>query len=252
MVIPKVSSCNRNYIPLGFVSADTVINGSALIVPNASLYIFGVLSSSVHNAWTRCVGGRMKSDYQYSTSVVYNNFIWSEATDLQKEEISKTAQAILDARASHPECSLATLYDSNSMPDDLLKAHKANDKAVLSLYGLPADASEEEIVSHLMQLYKEKVDALNAASVSTEQKKRKANRKRSSSDEVVTQKTETNLLFTEESDKKEEVKPVVKTTEDAVSIAPEKIEKNSDKNKDEKKSEPRQLSIFEMLDEEDQ
>ncbi|WP_281071215.1 DNA methyltransferase [Succinivibrio dextrinosolvens] len=251
LLVPSTSSENRRYIPIGFLTPDVIASNACTIIPSATLFHFGILTSSLHNSWMRVVGGRLESRYRYSGNVVYNNFIWVDATDQQKERISQTAQAILDARDSHPECSLATLYDSKSMPDDLLRAHKANDKAVLSLYGLPADASEEEIVSHLMQLYKEKVDALNAASVSTEQKKRKANRKKSSSDEVVTQKTETNLLFTEESYNKEEVKPVEKTTEDAVSIVPEKMEKNSDKNKDEKKSEPRQLSIFEMLDEED-
>ena len=157
LVIPKVSSCNRKYIPMGYMTSDVIVNGSALIVANASLFTFGFLSSSVHNSWMRTVGGRMKSDYQYSASVIYNNFIWAEATDEQKEKISKTAQEILDARALYPDSSLADLYDPLTMPPELLKAHNANDKAVLALYGFKADATEEEIVAKLMQMYAEKV-----------------------------------------------------------------------------------------------
>ena len=108
-------------------------------------------------AWMRVVAGRLKSDYRYSKDIVYNNFIWADATDEQKEKISKTAQAILDARALYSDSSLADLYDPLTMPPELLKAHKANDKAVLALYGFKSDATEEEIVARLMQMYAEKV-----------------------------------------------------------------------------------------------
>ena len=105
----------------------------------------------------RTVCGRMKSDYAYSASIVYNNFIWPEATEQQKDRISQTAQEIIDARTLYPESSLADLYDTDAMPIELRKAHKANDKAVLELYGFKPDATEEEIVAKLMQMYSEKV-----------------------------------------------------------------------------------------------
>ena len=108
-------------------------------------------------SWLRVVAGRLKSDYSYSNTIVYNNFIWPEVTEQQKALISKTAQAILDERALYPDSSLADLYDPLTMPPELLKAHKANDKAVLALYGFKPDASEEEIVAKLMQMYAEKV-----------------------------------------------------------------------------------------------
>ena len=124
---------------------------------NATLFHFGILTSSIHMAWMRTVAGRLKSDYSYSNTIVYNNFIWADATDDQKEKISKTAQAILDARALYPDSSLADLYDPLTMPPELLKAHKANDKSVLALYGFKPDATEDEIVAKLMQMYAEKV-----------------------------------------------------------------------------------------------
>ena len=156
IVVPETSSEKRQYIPMGFLDKDTICSNALRIIPNGDVYIFGILTSSIHNAWMRVVAGRLKSDYRYSPSV-YNNFIWIDATDEQKEKISKTAQAILDARALYPDSSLADLYDPLTMPPELLKAHKANDKAVLALYGFEADATEEEIVAKLMQMYAEKV-----------------------------------------------------------------------------------------------
>lgn len=157
LLIPRVSSEKRRYIPIGFISPQKIASDSCSIVPNATLYHFGILTSSVHMAWMRTVAGRLKSDYRYSGNVVYNNFIWADSTDEQKEKISKTAQAILDARALYPDSSLADLYDPLTMPPELLKAHKVNDKAVLALYGFKPDATEEEIVAKLMQMYAEKV-----------------------------------------------------------------------------------------------
>ena len=127
------------------------------MMPNADVWHFGVLTSSVHMAWMRAVAGRIKSDYRYSKDVVYNNFVWPELDEKKKAKIAKTAQAILDARANHPEASYADLYDDLLMEADLRKAHKANDKAVLEAYGLNANASEPEIVAHLMKLYVKKV-----------------------------------------------------------------------------------------------
>ncbi|MBQ1977646.1 MAG: hypothetical protein II225_02755, partial [Ruminococcus sp.] len=114
-----------------------------------------VLTSNVHMAWTRVVCGRIKSDYRYSNTIVYNNFPWPTPTDEQKAKIEQTAQAILDARALYPDCSLADLYDELTMPVELRKAHQANDKAVMKAYGFKKDLSESAIVAELMKLYQE-------------------------------------------------------------------------------------------------
>lgn len=158
LVIPKVSSERRRYIPVSFVSPETIINGSALIVPDATAYEFGVIISNVHMAWMRAVCGRMKSDYQYSGSNVYNNFPWPTPTEEQKQKIEQTAQAILDARALYPDSSLADLYDELTMPVELRKAHQDNDRAVMQTYGFPVKSTftESQCVAELFKLYKEK------------------------------------------------------------------------------------------------
>ena len=159
IVVPKVSSEARRYIPISFVSPEIIINGSALIVPNASLYEFGVLTSSIHNSWMRAVAGRLESRYQYSSNIVYNNFPWCNPTDEQKAKIEKTAQAILDARAKYPESSLADLYDETFMPSELRKAHQVNDRAVMEAYHFDKlsdrkfDITETEIVAELFKMY---------------------------------------------------------------------------------------------------
>ncbi len=157
LVIPKVSSERRRYIPIVFVPPEIIVNGSALIVPEAALYEFGVLMSSVHNAWMRVVAGRMKSDYQYSGSIVYNNFPWPDLSDRRgkeyRDKIEETAQAILDARAKYPDSSLADLYDETFMPPELRKAHKENDKAVMAAYDFDPKMSESEIVAELFKMY---------------------------------------------------------------------------------------------------
>jgi hypothetical protein len=153
VVVPKVSSEARRYIPISFISPEIIINGSALIVPNASLYEFGVLTSSIHNSWMRAVAGRLESRYQYSSNIVYNNFPWCNPTDEQKAKIDQTAQAILDARAKYPESSLADLYDETFMPIELRKAHQANDRAVMEAYGFTKDITESEIVAELFKMY---------------------------------------------------------------------------------------------------
>lgn len=155
LVVPKVSSERRAYIPISYVEPRTIINGSALVVPNASLYLFGVLMSSIHNAWMRGVGGRMKSDYQYSGTLIYNNFPWPSPSTDQIANIEGTGKAILDARALYSESSLADLYDDTFMPPELRRAHRANDAAVLEAYGFPKDSSESEIVSRLFKMYQE-------------------------------------------------------------------------------------------------
>lgn len=161
LIFPRHSSENRKYIPIGFISPYVIAGDSCTIVPNATLYHFGILTSSVHMAWMRAVAGRIKSDYRYSANIVYNNFIWSDATDEQREIISKTSNNILTIREKYLQKgkSLADMYGENLelLYTDLLEAHKANDKAVLALYGFKADATEEEIVAKLMQMYAEKV-----------------------------------------------------------------------------------------------
>lgn len=157
IAIPKVSSENRRYIPICYVEPKIIVNGSALIVPDASLYHFGILTSNVHNAWMRTVAGRLETRYQYSGNVVYNNFPWPTPTDEQKTKIEQTAQAILDARALYPDCSLADLYDELTMPVELRKAHQANDKAVMQAYGFNIKMTESECVAELMKMYQELV-----------------------------------------------------------------------------------------------
>ena len=127
-----------------------------LIIPNASMYHFGIMTSNVHMAWMRAVCGRIKSDYRYSKDVVYNNFPWPSADPLAKARIEQTAQAILDARALYPDCSLADLYDEVTMPPELRKAHQQNDKAVMQAYGFWGKLNTEtECVAELMKMYQE-------------------------------------------------------------------------------------------------
>lgn len=153
IVIPEVSSENRYYIPLGFLSPDILSSNLVKIIPNATFYHFGILTSSVHMAWTRAVAGRLKSDYRYSKDIVYNNFPWPEANDKQKATIEPLAQAVLDARALFPESSLADLYDPLTMPPELLKAHQKLDRAVMKLYGFKANMAEAEVVAKLFERY---------------------------------------------------------------------------------------------------
>ncbi len=153
ILVPSHSSENRNYVPMGFMSSDTICGNANLMIPDASLYHFGVLESSVHMAWMRVVCGRLKSDYRYSKDVVYNNFPWPEVSEEQRERIAQTAQAILDARALYPDSSLADLYDPITMPPELLKAHRDNDRAVMAAYGFPTTMQESEIVAKLFTLY---------------------------------------------------------------------------------------------------
>lgn len=156
LIIPRVSSERRRYIPIGFMSQDVIAADSCSIAPGATLYHFGVLISNVHNAWMRTTAGRLKSDYRYSGGIVYNTFPWCNPTDNQKETIEKTAQAILDARAKYSDCSLADLYNELTMPVELRKAHQANDKAVMQAYGFDYKTmTESECVAELMKMYQE-------------------------------------------------------------------------------------------------
>ena len=164
IIIPATSSENREYIPMGFLGYETIPTNSALIIPDAGLFEFGVLTSSVHIAWTKMVCGRLKSDFRYSKDIVYNNFPWplSQTASSQSGKqlrdavanIEQTAQAILDARAKYPDSTLADLYDETFMPADLRKAHQANDRAVMQAYGFDLKMTENEIVAELFRMYK--------------------------------------------------------------------------------------------------
>ena len=154
VAIPKVSSENRRYIPIEYLPKEIIPGDKLFMLQGVSIYHFGVLTSNVHMAWMRTVCGRLKSDYSYSNTIVYNNFPWCEPTPEQKAKIEQTAQAILDARAKYPDCSLADLYDETTMPPELRKAHQANDKAVMQAYGFWGRLnSESECVAELMKMY---------------------------------------------------------------------------------------------------
>ncbi len=153
IVIPEVSSENRYYIPIGFLHPDILSSNLVKIIPNATLYHFSILTSSVHMAWMRAVAGRLEMRYRYSKDIVYNNFPWPEANDKQKATIEPLAQAVLDARALFPESSLADLYDPLTMPPELLKAHQKLDRAVMKLYGFKANMAEAEVVAKLFERY---------------------------------------------------------------------------------------------------
>lgn len=156
IAIPKVSSENRRYIPMEYLSKEIIPGDKLFMLQNASFYDFGVLMSNVHMAWTRAVCGRLKSDYSYSNTIVYNNFPWPEPTDAQKEKITQTARGILDARALYPDSSLADLYDEVTMPPELRRAHQNNDRAVMQAYGMPIKGTTESIcVAELMKRYQE-------------------------------------------------------------------------------------------------
>jgi hypothetical protein len=156
IAIPKVSSERRDYVPLGFVTNGMIPGDMLYFVETDSLYHFGVMTSQFQNSWMRVVAGRLKSDYRYSNTIVYNNLIWPDPTPEQRETVETFTQAVLDARANYPDKSLADLYDPDKMPADLLAAHKALDKAVEAAYGVDFDGDEEKIVAHLFKLYAEK------------------------------------------------------------------------------------------------
>ncbi len=153
IVIPRVSSEKRRYVPIGFLSPDIMVNDAMQFIPNASLYHFGILTSNVHMAWMRVVCGRLEMRYRYSKDIVYNNFPWPTPTDEQRARIETTAQAILDARAKYPDCSLADLYDEVTMPPELRTAHRENDRAVMAAYGFPTSMTESACVAELFKLY---------------------------------------------------------------------------------------------------
>ena len=154
IIIPETSSENRKYIPIGFMTPDTLCSNAVRIMPNANLYHFGVLTSNVHMAWVRAVCGRLKSDYRYSKDIVYNNFVWCNPTEEQKKAIEQTAQKILDIRQKYADSSLADMYGEKMyLFGDLVTAHQANDRAVMQAYGFSIKMTESECVAELMKMY---------------------------------------------------------------------------------------------------
>lgn len=170
LAIPKVSSENREYIPIGYCSKDIICGDKLFNLPNASLFHFGIITSLMHNTWMRYTCGRMKSDYSYSNTIVYNNYPWPEnPSDKQKEAVEKAAQAVLDARSMFPESSLADLYDPNTMPPALVKAHQQLDKAVDLCYRPQPFPNETKRIEFLFELY----DRYTAGLFTKEKKGRK-------------------------------------------------------------------------------
>lgn len=156
ILVPSVSSENRRYVPMGFMDKNTISTNLNLILPGGTLYHFGILMSNVHMAWMRAVCGRLKSDYRYSNSVVYNNFPWPDADEKQRNTIEQTAQGILEARSKHSSSSLADLYSETFMPPELRKAHQANDRAVMAAYGFSVkDMTAAGCVAELMVRYRD-------------------------------------------------------------------------------------------------
>ena len=158
VALPKVSSERRKYIPIDYLTPDIIPGDKLFCLQSSSIYHFGIMTSNVHMAWMRAVCGRLKSDYSYSNTIVYNNFPWPNPTDEQKAKIEQTAQAILDARALYPDSSLADLYDELTMPVELRRAHQDNDRAVMQAYGFPVKNTftESHCIAELFKLYKEK------------------------------------------------------------------------------------------------
>ena len=155
LAIPKTSSERRFYIPIGFISNSVICSDALRIVPDATIYHFGILTSSIHMAWVRAVAGRLKSDYRYSASIVYNNFVWCSPSGRQRRRIEETAQEILKVRADFEDWTYAKLYDEATMPKNLRDAHKENDMAVALAYGFESLLEDEgRIVAELMKLYK--------------------------------------------------------------------------------------------------
>lgn len=161
LIVPRHSSRRRVYIPFGFMSKEVICGDANQFIPEATTYIFGIITSKLHLIWNNIIGGKIKSDPRYSSEIVYNNFPWPNVTEQQQEQVSELAQTILDIRAAYSDCSLADLYDPDTMPPVLRKAHRNLDCAVLKLYGLKNDMEEMDIVKHLLGLYKNIVQENN-------------------------------------------------------------------------------------------
>jgi hypothetical protein len=163
LVIPEVSSEQRDYVPIAWLKPPVIPSNLVRVLPDADLWHFGVLTSSMHMAWLRQIGGRLKSDYRYSIGIVYNTFPWPEANDRQRERIRSLGQAVLDARAQFPGSTLADLYDVYAMPWQLRKAHRALDAAVDRLYRSAAFTGDRDRAEHLFGLYERLVAPLGVS-----------------------------------------------------------------------------------------
>jgi hypothetical protein len=153
VLIPGHTSENRAYIPFGFFEPNVIVGNSCFSLPGATLFHFGVIQSATHMAWVRYTCGRLESRYRYSKDIVYNNFPWPEPTDKQRAAIEAAAQAVLDARAAHPNATLADLYDPLTMPPDLLRAHQTLDRAVDAAYAYKDAATDAARVAFLFARY---------------------------------------------------------------------------------------------------
>ena len=162
LLIPRHSSEKRKYIPIGFLKSDTIASDANLIVSDASLYDFAILTSAMHMAWVRTVCGRIKSDYRYSASIVYNTFPWPTVSEEQKKAVSELADMVLNIRNMYPDKTLAEMYDPDKMPEPLAEAHHNLDVAVDSLYRNTPFESDEERLQLLFKLYEKLVAAKNA------------------------------------------------------------------------------------------
>jgi hypothetical protein len=172
LLIPRVSSENRDYIPIGYLDSNTIVSDSAIALPEANLFHFGILTSLMHMTWVRSTCGRLKSDYRYSNTIVYNNFPWPQnPTEKQKQAVEVAAQAVLDARAQFPDSSLADLYDPNTMPPALVKAHQQLDKAVDACYRPQPFLSEAKRIEFLFELYERYTAGLFAVDKKSRKKK---------------------------------------------------------------------------------
>ena len=155
ILIPSTSSENRSYVPMGFMHSNELTSNAVLIIPNANLYHFGILTSNIHMAWMKAVAGRLEMRYRYSKDIVYNNFPWPKPTDQQKQKIESTAKSILVARENNSKATLGDMYSNLDYFTDLQEAHEKNDKAVMEAYGFQKDISESEIVAELFRMYQE-------------------------------------------------------------------------------------------------
>ena len=172
LAIPEVSSERRDYVPIGWLMPPTIPSNLIHTLLDADLWDFGRITSRMHMAWLRNIGGRLKSDYRYSIGIVYNSFPWPDADEARRANVRSLAQAVLDARAAHPESTLADLYDPNTMPPDLRRAHRALDAAVDKLYRKEPFASDRERVEHLFMLYERLAAPVLAASTRARRERR--------------------------------------------------------------------------------
>ena len=175
LAIPEVSSEKRYYIPIGFVDQNIICSNKIYSIDGAGIICFGILNSGMHMAWVRHVAGRLKSDYQYSNGIVYNNFPWpQDISDKQKQDIEKAAQSVLNTRDKHKGASLADLYDPNTMPPDLIKAHRVLDAAVDAAYSKKKFLGDSDRVAFLFELYQKLVSPLD---VQVKKQRKKTNKK---------------------------------------------------------------------------